>query len=874
MRGICPVLNAPELKAELHVEYMDNLRHAQDRIFPELEALYRKKFGHLPLKVIIATDDIALDFLLPRRQTLFPGVPLVFCGPNDLDPARIAGQSRITGVVESIDFAGTLRLMLLLFPETRQVAVVSDRGEISTARLATLEKAKVAPGNRLVFLNTTDSSLEALETELAAMPDNTAVLFLNFITDASGYVHASGVDVLERLSRDSRLPFFTYKKVDIGHGAVGGSVISEEQMAGYAARMAADIIRGKNPDDIPVLYQTPTVPMFDYRMLKHFDIDSEKLPDDSIIINRPVSFYGEYWLLVWTVAGIIAILVLLIFGLSINIARRKRAEAHLKKIRDELERRVAERTAELAETNEILKREVLERRQTEKALIENEIKFRSIFHLSPQAVSLSEPESGRVLDVNEHFCRMTGYTRDELINRTVMEIGLYFQNNDRERLLRELELQGRVDGMEVGFKSRNNTRLEMLLSSRLIRIKDNPVILTILVDVTRRNQIEKHLQTTRRMDAIATLAGGIAHQFNNALQGIIGNLDLLAMRFSEDEFMGPRLASMKETSRRMSRLTAQLLAYARGGRYAMKPVNLNDLVRDTISIIRHNLDPGIRILTDLPDERLGIEADSTQIQMVLSGILSNASEAMTGPGTIRVTARPLDIDEDAVERMPDAVAGRFVLIRIEDTGKGMDEETRSRIFEPFFTTNFQGRGLGMAAVYGIIKNHGGWITVDSGPNRGTTVSIYIPRMNMIPDGSDAATVPVPARNNDNGTVLLIEDEKIVMDVARNMLMKMGFRVLEAENGADAVKIARDFPGFIDLALLDIVLPDKGGAEVFHLLRENRPTLKILISSGYSLEGPVREILTQGAQGFIQKPYSYDSFCQKINHVVQRISCPL
>ncbi|MBT3260203.1 MAG: response regulator, partial [Deltaproteobacteria bacterium] len=229
-----------------------------------------------------------------------------------------------------------------------------------------------------------------------------------------------------------------------------------------------------------------------------------------------------------------------------------------------------------------------------------------------------------------------------------------------------------------------------------------------------------------------------------------------------------------------------------------------------------------------------------------------------------------DVDEDFAKENPGLKPGRYVCLAVEDNGMGMDEETRNGIFEPFFTTKFQGRGMGMAAVYGIVKNHDGWISVDSEPGKGTVVRIYLPAISVESkeQGAKAATQPDVEPATGEGTVLMIEDQDVVIEVTQVMLEKLGYRVMVAKTGKDAIHIAETFDGQIDLALLDIKLPDIDGRNLYPLIMEARSNLKVIVFSGYSIDGPAREILDAGAQGFIQKPFSIATLSEKLKEVLE------
>ena len=279
----------------------------------------------------------------------------------------------------------------------------------------------------------------------------------------------------------------------------------------------------------------------------------------------------------------------------------------------------------------------------------------------------------------------------------------------------------------------------------------------------------------------------------------------------------------------------------------------------------HDIDPGIRVETDFASNISTVQADIAQLQMLMSAIIKNASEATKGRGCIRIMTRNEEIDASVAANYPGLKPGCYVGLTVEDHGRGMDEKTKSRIFEPFFTTNFQGRGLGMAAVYGIIKNHGGYIYIDSEPGQGTVVRILLP---PVETGIKKTKADKAKSTRGVATVLVIEDEEALLNMTRSMLEMTGYRVLGAKTGKEAFDKAQAFGGDIDLALLDMNLPDMDGATLFPMIKQVRPNLKVIVCTGYSLNGPAREILNAGAQGFIQKPFSLDTLRSKVQEILE------
>jgi signal transduction histidine kinase/CheY-like chemotaxis protein len=367
-----------------------------------------------------------------------------------------------------------------------------------------------------------------------------------------------------------------------------------------------------------------------------------------------------------------------------------------------------------------------------------------------------------------------------------------------------------------------------------------------------KSRLSARLQQAQKMEAIATLAGGVAHQFNNALAVIMGNLELIQMEDLQNEKIGLYIDPIGQAGQKMVQLTGQLLAYARGGKFQTQSIAAHTFVKETLRLVKHSIAPKVEIQTDLDKETDHIDVDLTQMQMLLAAILSNASEAMDGQGLISIRLNNTKIGRKECEDNPGLKPGNYVLLSITDNGRGMDEQTRERIFEPFFTTKFQGRGLGMAAVYGIVKKHGGFVYVDSVAGDGATVSIYLKGAKSKPSVVEKVEALEIQRS---GTALIVEDEHLVMEINRAIVEKLGYRVLEARTGEEAIELVKRHEGRIDFVLLDVILPDMDGSHIYPRLVEVRPDIKVIVCSGFALDGPARQILESGAESFVQKPFT-------------------
>lgn len=382
-------------------------------------------------------------------------------------------------------------------------------------------------------------------------------------------------------------------------------------------------------------------------------------------------------------------------------------------------------------------------------------------------------------------------------------------------------------------------------------------------DVTESKKLQIKQFKQQRMESIATLAGGVAHQFNNALAVITGNMDLMQEDISPNDAVEHYTHEIKEATDRMTRLTAQLLAYARGGKYRVQDIELNGFITETVPIIRHKLSENLEIHTPPQSGDLTIHGDPIQLQMVLSAVLTNAHEAMDGHGKIYIACEKINAGTKDKALPVELSPGEYVCLSIADNGKGMDEETRERIFEPFFTTRFEGRGLGMAAAFGIITNHNGTIKVASQKNKGSTVSIFIPLVPHEAESTPPNAASKPTEIAPHHTILIIEDEESVMIVCRQMLQRMGYHILEADTGEKALALAGDADNKMDLALLDVMIPDIQGDLLYPRLKKLRPELKVLVTSGYSLDSPARDIIRAGAEAFLQKPFTTAALAHKI-----------
>jgi len=483
---------------------------------------------------------------------------------------------------------------------------------------------------------------------------------------------------------------------------------------------------------------------------------------------------------------------------------------------------------------------------------------------------------GRFSFVSDPACEILGYRPDELIGTKLNASSLSENAADIDRILERVFRTGESSrATEVLVSRKDDSQVTLELSVYPLRNTDGQPIgcRGMVRDVSERIEsekekakLEKQLIQAQKMEAIGNLAGGIAHDFNNILMGMQGNASLMLLTLDSHH---PHYAKVKAIERYVesgAALTRQLLGFARGGKYEVKITKLDELVRRTARMFGRTKKE-IRIHTDGLVGVRSVEVDQSQIEQVLLNILVNAWHAMPGGGEIFLKTANVDIDATVV-RPYRIEPGPYVCMSITDTGIGMDQATQQRIFEPFFTTKEMGRGtgLGLASAYGIIKNHGGFIEADSSPGEGATFRIYLPASGKAVLEEEESVSELFMGDE---TVLLVDDEQVIIEVGQEILKALGYNVLVATSGYEALKIFRRKKDAIALVILDMVMPGLSGGETFDQLKTVKPDVRVLLCSGYSLSGQATEILNRGCSGFIQKPFKLKELSVKLREILDQ-----
>jgi PAS domain S-box-containing protein len=511
-------------------------------------------------------------------------------------------------------------------------------------------------------------------------------------------------------------------------------------------------------------------------------------------------------------------------------------------------------------------RDVTGQRQAEQALRESENKFRSIAEQSMVGIYLFQDD--RMKYVNERCGEIFGYRTEEIIG---IRSPLDFVHPDHRIMVEEnirKRLSGDAHALHYEFTGVRKDGEPVYVEAYGVRTvyQTKTAILGTLLDRTEGKKLEAQLIQAEKMKAIGALAGGIAHDFNNLLMSIQGYTSLMLHHLQPDDVHHGKLKGIEELVQSGSELTKQLLTFASGGTYRIRQADLNEIVKRTSSMFGRTKRE-ITIQQRYENAPCVVDVDSTHIEQILLNLYLNAWQAMPGGGTLTLETQNVALDKDFVK--PHSVKpGKYARISVTDTGEGMDKKTKERIFEPFFTTKKMGRGtgIGLASVYSVVKGHHGIINVFSEKGCGTAFHIYLPISKKTVE--KPAPVPDEVFEGDE-TILIVDDEESVISVSRDMLEALGYSVLIARSGHEAVEVYERNRAAIDLVILDMVMPDMGGEETFVHLKEINPSVAVVLSSGYSLDGLTTTIMEQGCKAFIQKPFTINVLSQRLAEVLGR-----
>lgn len=820
----------------LSVEYIDIKQKPQRQhkeYLQEYEKFFIYKHRDKHYDLILCSDDTAIQFILSIRDQLFPGVPVVFCGMNLYLPIQefekyFAKYSNVTGVCESADFRGSTEMALRLFPHPRQVAIVHNGDNNS---LYYLNRLTTLIGIQCPIVELRKKKGDEILAFLREGSKEDLIFFLSIPNDWN-----QSLEKNPQALRNCPAPIFTFWGQFVGKGILGGRIVNPYKQGAYAADMAMRIIQGETADSIPIQWDSPNDYVFDCGIMQKFGLKESDLPEGSVLVNKPFSFYNQYFTWIWGGIFFIVIQSIFLIYLGFNLSRRKKAESSL---------RISEERLSLA------------------------------LNAANEGLWDYNPQTLKVHYFSPKWYTMIGYEPYEF-EPSYEVFRKYVHPDDllktEKKVLDSIEA-GRDYSVEFRMRSKQNGYRWILSRGKIVE-RDSFGYPTRMVgthvDITEQKNLEEHLRQSQKMESIGLLAGGIAHDFNNLMTAVIGYSELLLNRIEESHPMYHSLHEIRKAGERATTLTRQLLAYGRKQMLSPRIINLNHLIVNMDAMLRRLIGENIDYRT-VPDSELGyIEADPGQIEQVVMNLALNSRDAMPDGGQLTIETKNVYLDESYIQNHMDVVVGDYVMLAVSDTGCGIEEENLKKIFDPFFTTKEKGKGtgLGLSMVYGIVKQSGGHIFVYSEPGFGTTFKLYFPRsMNA---ASEEKTRDVPFRSyKGEEHVLLVEDDSSVRDLVAGVLRANSYTVHEFGCGPDALLFLESYRVPIHLLITDVILPQMSGAELAKRISLQDPRIETLFISGYTDNAIVHKGMFGKDVHFLQKPFTPHEILKMIRDILDR-----
>ncbi|MDA8105967.1 MAG: ATP-binding protein [Nitrospiraceae bacterium] len=833
MDGIIGTLRESHFSIRPIVEYLDCKRFPSMEHFDRLRDLFTQKYHGRKFGVVIAADNPALRFALKYRPQLFPGASIIFCGINGFRRDMIDGYDKVTGVAELLDAGGTVNTALRLHPQTRQIEVVYDYSitGLSTRRETEEQLKDVSGAVRIRYME--NMTTTELMRNLRTLPPDSLVLALSYSLDKEGHVF-NLEKIAKLLSLNSPVPVYGLHEERLGYGIVGGSLLGGRPQGVRAGEIALRILSGTPVSEIPVDLKSPTRMMFDYNQLVRFGIPLSSLPTGSVIVNKPVSFFAQYRALAVTTVLLILVLVSGVLILGVNIYRRRIAE---------------------------------------EARIDSERNFKTLFESAGDAIFIEDMDE-RCIDANEEAARSTGYSRAELRALSLRDITepafLGTLAESRKGLLGA----GRAF-FEAVHMTKEGKSFPVELNCRLIDYSGKRAVLAVARDISERIGAEKEqrylqaqLLQSRKMESVGRLAGGVAHDFNNILTSILGYCEILMSDIPAGHPMSKQLDIIRSAGERGAGLTRQLLAFSRKQVLQMKSADLNAIIENMAKMISRIIGEDIRFELRLKPVK-NILADTGQIEQVLMNLIANARDAMPDGGRLLIETGNELLDRRYAEAHEGVRPGIHVMLAVSDTGRGMSAEMKERIFEPFFTTKGTGKGtgLGLATVYGIVRQHNGHIHVDSEPGRGTSFKVYLPATDESVQPDEQLQSGPPAHGKE--TLLVVDDDAMIVEMIEKMLQPLGYTVLTANGSEEALAINGQYEKEIHVLLTDVIMQSMNGRELSDALKQRRPGMSTIFMSGYTDNIIAHKGVLEPGMVLLQKPLTQRLLARSIREVIDR-----
>jgi PAS domain S-box-containing protein len=821
-------------RASLHFEFLNLGQNNRSEYRQHLASLLQEKLAGNDIALVITAGTPAREFLRNEGKDLFPQAPLLDVLGSDRTAEAIPGR-RIVTVPSTLDYAGTIKLALRLFPSTKHVAVVSGASEIDSALEREFREAVAPWAGKLAFEYTSSRTLDETLGAIAALPPNAIVVFINYLSDVAGRRFTSA-DVARQLSRASRAPVFSLLSSYLDEGVLGGSSIDVEAEGARAGRVALDILGGRMPLAEPVTtLPSVHVAMLDARQLPRWSLDQGRVPEGSVLVNATPTSWREFIPLVVLGLAIILIQSFWVAKLIVQQRRREAAEVALRESRTQLTLAIEGSRAGLWD-----------------------------WHIDRQEIT-----------INEAWASLLGCTSAELSPLSIDDWNALCHPDDlkRSNALFEQHLAGKIPyyECEVRLKHKAGHWVWVLGRGRITERDVNGIPIRVTgthLDVTQRKKLEADLIQAQKIESIGRLAGGVAHDFNNLLMAIGGNADLALLDVPADHPAHREIRNIQLATRHAASLTRQLLTFARRQVVEPKVLNLNDVVAGLTQMLQRLIGEDTELVVHQAPAAAWIRIDPGQMEQVIVNLVVNARDAMPDGGRITIRTSHVSLDAPVARQIGGLAPGAYVSMAVSDTGAGMSDEVRAHIFEPFFTTKDPGKGtgLGLATCFGIVRQNQGQIQFASDAGHGTTFTVYLPRV----DEADApAELPDLGSTYRRGTesILLTEDDGAVRETIERLLRSQGYEVIPVADGLAALDALRAREGRIHLLVTDVIMPGMSGLKLVQEVQRTYGHVKLLCVSGFPTRAGVEELVSKPGVQFLQKPFSAADLAAKVRETL-------
>ncbi|MDC7241205.1 MAG: ATP-binding protein, partial [Spirochaetales bacterium] len=808
-------LNPDRNNIYLHIEHMDTKNHSSEEYYRKFKEFMAMKYRDLSFSVILCSDNNAFDFMRSHHDELYPGVPVVFSGVNYFEDSMIEKFPDFTGIAEIASIRETVEVMVDLHPEIEEIYIINDYLKTGRAwqRSIAEELKKMVLPFRLRYNE--NLSMDELRAEIASLKEGTLILTGVYYADRDGlsYTYEKAG---EMIASASSVPIYCLVDFNLTGSVVGGKVISGFAHGDAMASLAQRILAGESPEDIPVIKEGYNSYIFNHPGLERFGIAEKNLPDESLVINRPFSLYREYTVQIWLLAVIFGLLLVAALALGLNSYHQKQNEKTLQDL--------VESTWE----------------------------------------GLVVHENGYTHQVNNVFLRMFGFDREDIAGQATIEKCFPPESLG---LVRQKIREGSVEPYETMAMKKDGSLFPVEIRARFIDYKGRKTRVAAVRDLTHQKMVEEQISQSQKMQALGTLAGGVAHDFNNVLGGVLGYADLGRKSVDPGSREHLYFDQIVAAGTRARDLIGQILSFSRQSGKEKKSLNLSLIIKETLTLLKGSLPSTIEIRQSL-DDSVCVTGNPVQLQQIVMNLCTNAGLAMKRDGgVLEMELKQTKIDDPSKSGL-EIAPGRYAQLLVSDTGCGMSEEVKRRIFEPFFTTREtgEGTGMGLSVVHGIVREMKGSVTVYTSEGEGTTFNILLPLClegRKVDKEDDDREI-----KGGSERILFVDDEQLQVDLAEDLLGHLGYRVKAVRSSLKALELFRETPEEFDILISDVTMPEMTGDFLIEEVRNIRRDLPVLLCTGFSERLSEERLRSLGIGRVVSKPLLLGELAGRIREALE------